>query len=170
MTSAVKNIVHDNGSPIDVDNVLDVAVSLGYMKYCSIFDCDIPACSATVKLDGQMYHRLDFQLHGRNVYQDDTNENYLFYKESEHAWIVSPDFETQTIMKTSSCPQQGGIFMETTIDLPPIPGIADWRACSSLCLDRATCNFWQYHNYKCVLIRVCKDGLKPCFSTSGWSD
>ena len=135
-----------------VDNV---AVSLGYIQYCSTYDCDIPACSATVKLNGHVFHKIDFhdelqlqyELQVRNVYKDDVDENFLFYMESEHAWMVSPQFDAQqAIMKTSSCPQQGGTFMNTTEDLPPIPGIVGWRECSSICLDRSTCNFWQYNS------------------------
>ena len=58
LTPAVKNIVHDDGTPLDVTNVIDVAISSGYLKYCSLFDCGIPACPATVKLDGNLYHEI----------------------------------------------------------------------------------------------------------------
>ena len=58
LTSAVENIVHDDGTPLDVTNVIDVAISSGYLKYCSLFDCGIPACPATVKLDGNVYHEI----------------------------------------------------------------------------------------------------------------
>ena len=78
LTPAVKNIVHDNGTPLNVTNVLDIAIS-GYLNYCSLFDCDIPACPATVKLDGNFYQEIDLMLQGRNVYKDNSNENYLIY-------------------------------------------------------------------------------------------
>ena len=108
LTSAVKNIVHDDGTPLDVTNVIDVAISSGYLKYCSLFDCGIPACPATVKLDGIFYQEIDLKLQGRSVYQDYDDENYLFYEGTSKSWIVSPQLNAQpTIMQTTSCPQQG---------------------------------------------------------------
>jgi hypothetical protein len=107
LTQAVKNIVHDNGTPLNFDNVIDTAISF-YIKYCSLFDCDIPACPATVKLDGNFYEEIDLELQGRSVYKDYSNENYLFYEGISKSWIVSPQFDAQeTIMQTASCPQQG---------------------------------------------------------------
>ena len=106
LTSAVKSIVHDDGTPLNVNNVIDVAISSGYIKYCSLLDCDIPACPAIVKLDGNIYQEIDLELQGRGVYQD--NENYLFYEGTSKSWIVSPQLNAQpTIKQTTSCPQQG---------------------------------------------------------------
>ena len=107
LTQAVKNIVHNDGTPINFDNVIDTAISF-YINYCSSFDCDIPACPATVKLDGIFYQEIDLKLQGRSVYQDYDNENYLFYEGTSKSWIVSPQLDAQpTIMQTTSCPQQG---------------------------------------------------------------
>ena len=157
MTSAVKNIVHDDGSPLDVDNVIDVAVSY-YINFGSLFDISIPGCSTTVKLGGQIYHKYDdFPYNGRYIYKDDESKNFLFYNESMHsmdAWIVAPNFNstTQPVMISSSCPQQGGIFVDTTSD--SFPNIVDWRQCSSMCYDSRTCNYWQYYdNNYCILIK-----------------
>ena len=41
--------------------------------------------------------------------------------------------------------------METTLDIGPIPGLSDWRECSSKCLDRNGCKFWQYDTMDCYL-------------------
>ena len=41
--------------------------------------------------------------------------------------------------------------METTLDIPPIPGVSDWRECSSKCFDRSGCNYWQYNKVECYL-------------------
>ena len=107
LTQAVKNIVHNDGTPINFDNVIDTAISF-YINYCSVFDCDVPACPATVKLDGIFYQEIDLKLQGRSVYQDYDNENYLFYEGTSKSWIVSPQLDAQpTIMQTTSCPQQG---------------------------------------------------------------
>ena len=107
LTPAVKNIVHDNGTPLNVTNVLDIAIS-GYLNYCHLFDCDISACPATVKLDGNFYQEIDLMLQGRNVYKDNSNENYLIYEGTNQSWVVSPNLNAQpTIMQTTSCPQQG---------------------------------------------------------------
>ena len=107
LTPAVKNIVHDNGTPLHVTNVLDTAIS-GYLNYCRLFVCDIPACPATVKLDGNFYQEIDLMLQGRNVYKDNSNENYLIYEGTNKSWVLSPHLNAQpTIMQTTSCPQQG---------------------------------------------------------------
>ena len=105
LTQAVKSIVHDDGTPLNSINVIDTAIS-SYTNYCSLFDCDIPACPATVKLDGIFYKEIDLKLQGRSVYQ--SNENYLFYQGTSKNWIVSPQLDAQpTILQTTSCPQQG---------------------------------------------------------------
>ena len=107
LTQAVKNIVHNDGTPLNSSNVIDTAIR-SYVKYCSLFDCDIPACPATVKLDGIFYQEIGLKLQGRSVYQDYSNENYLFYEGTSKSWIVSPQLDAQpTIMQTTSCPQQG---------------------------------------------------------------
>ena len=107
LTQAVKNIVHNDGTQLNSDNVIDTAISF-YINYCSVFDCDVPACPATVKLDGIFYQEIDLKLQGRSVYQDYDNENYLFYEGTSKSWIVSPQLDAQpTIMQTTSCPQQG---------------------------------------------------------------
>ena len=41
--------------------------------------------------------------------------------------------------------------METTSDIPPIPGVSDWRKCSSYCLERTSCKFWQLKKVECSL-------------------
>ena len=41
--------------------------------------------------------------------------------------------------------------METTSDIPPIPGVSDWRECSSNCLERTSCKFWQLKKVECSL-------------------
>lgn len=107
LTQAVKSIVHDDGTPLNSTNVIDTAISLS--NYCSLFDCDIPACPATVKLDGNLYQEIDLKkLQGRSVYKDYSNGNYLFYEGISLSWIVSPQFNaSQAIMQTTSCPQQG---------------------------------------------------------------
>ena len=107
LTQAVKNISHHDGTPLNSDNVIDTAIS-SYINYCSLFDCDIPACPATVKLDGNLYQEIDLKLLGRSVYKDYSNENYLFYEGISKSWIVSPQFDAQQIIRqTTSCPQQG---------------------------------------------------------------
>ena len=106
LTQAVKSIVHNNGTRLNSNNVIDTAISLS--NYCSLFDCDIPACPATVKLDGIFYQEIGLKLQGRSVYQDYSNENYLFYEGTSKSWIVSPQLDAQeAIMQTTSCPQQG---------------------------------------------------------------
>ena len=107
LTQAVKNIVHNDGTPLNSSNVIGTAIR-SYIKYCSFFDCDIPACPATVKLDGNLYQEIDLKLQGRSVYQDYSNENYLFYEGTRKSWIVSPQLDAQqTSMQSTSCPQQG---------------------------------------------------------------
>ena len=109
LTQAVKNIVHDdyNNTPLNSRNVIDTAISW-YTDYCSLYDCDIPACPATVKLDGIFYQEIDFKFQGRSAYQESINENFLFYEGTSKSWIVSPNLNAQpTIMQTTSCPQQG---------------------------------------------------------------
>ena len=107
LTQAVKSIVHDDGTPLNSTNVIDTTISLS--NYCSLFDCDIPACPATVKLDGNLYLEIDLsKRQGRSVYKDYSNGNYLFYEGISLSWIVSPQFDAQqAIMQTTSCPQQG---------------------------------------------------------------
>ena len=41
--------------------------------------------------------------------------------------------------------------METTSDIPPIPGVSDWRKCSSYCLERTSCKYWQLKKVECSL-------------------
>lgn len=41
--------------------------------------------------------------------------------------------------------------METTLDIPPIPGVSDWRECSSYCLERTSCKYWQFKKVECSL-------------------
>ena len=108
LTQAVKNIVHNDGTPLNSSNVIGTAIR-SYIKYCSLFDCDIPACPATVKLNGNLYQEIDLKkLQGRSVYKDYLNGNYLFYEGISSSWIVSPQFDAQqAIMQTTSCPQQG---------------------------------------------------------------
>ena len=43
--------------------------------------------------------------------------------------------------------------METTLDIGPIPGLSDWRECSSKCFDRSGCKFWQYDAMDCYLFK-----------------
>ena len=43
--------------------------------------------------------------------------------------------------------------METTLDIGPIPGLSDWRECSSKCYDRSDCKFWQYDAMDCYLFK-----------------
>ena len=108
LTQAVKNIVHDDGTQLNSSNVIGTAIR-SYIKYCSFFDCDIPACPATVKLDGNLYQEMDTKkFQGRSVYKDYSNGNYLFYEGISLSWIVAPTFDVQqAIMQTTSCPQQG---------------------------------------------------------------
>ena len=44
LTQSVKNIVHNDGTLINFDNVIDTAISF-YINYCSSFDCDVPSLS-----------------------------------------------------------------------------------------------------------------------------
>ena len=74
----------------------------------------------------------------------------------------------------------GGIFMETTLDIGPIPGLSDWRECSSKCLDRNGCKFWQYDTMDCYLFKnfefieilyistdcIAKKAVSNCFGPS----
>ena len=108
LTQAVKSIIHNDGTPLNSRNVIDTAIRF-YVKYCSLFDCDIPACPATVKLDGNLYQEIDLKKRqGRSVYKDYFNGNYLFYEGISLTWIVSPQFNAQeAIMQTTSCPQKG---------------------------------------------------------------
>ena len=107
MTPAVAKITHENGTPLNVTNVLDTAVSLGHLRYCSLFECEIPACSKTIKLDNKKYHQ-KHKFQGFNVYKEEHGENYLFYDGIAKSWILSPDFDSNNpIMKTATCPQQG---------------------------------------------------------------
>ena len=58
-----------------------------------------------------------------------------------------------TVLQKRGHAYQGGYFMGTTSDLPPIPAVSDWRECSSKCFDRIGCNYWQYNKveYYCYL-------------------
>ena len=45
------------------------------------------------------------------------------------------------------------MFKEATLDIGPIPGLSDWRQCSSKCFDRSGCMFWQYDTMGCYLFK-----------------
>ena len=159
LTPAVKNISHDNGTAVDIKNVIDTAISYGYIDYCSLFKCDFPACPSIVRLGGLIYYELhNFKLHGQIVYQNQVDENYLFYQKSNTSWVVSSNLDVQSsILRTTSCPQQGRFFFETKSSSLPIPDVSDWKECSSLCRQGKMCNYWQFYKNFCYLLNDFKD-------------
>ena len=56
-----------------------------------------------------------------------------------------------TVLQNWGHAKQGGIFIETTSDIPPIPRVSDWRECSLYCLRRTSCKFWQLKKVECSL-------------------
>ena len=101
----------------------------------------------------------DVWLHGQIVYQNQVNEDYLFYENINNSWVVSPNLDAQSsILQTAGCPQQGGRFFSETESISlPIPDVSDWKECASLCRQRKICNFWQFYKKKCYLLDDFKD-------------
>jgi len=158
-TKAVAAIPRNDGSKIDVENLLKTAMrSLG--KYCLSFGCDVPSCGKTLSLPSPNHHYIfeDYGrfYEGRPTFQDRNSENFLFY--SENKWNIGPSFKVgESILSTSTCPHQGAVF-ESPIAGPSFPDVKSWLDCSMMCLDSKPpspkCKYWQYDKdlNQCTLI------------------
>ena len=162
LTDTVRNIVHDAdvdvekaGEKLDRDNVIITAVKY-YSKYCTVMgQCDFPACSKIVELDGDIYHETTYDQEGRKIYEDREKNNYLMYHEGDYTneWRVTPTSDYNTIIKrTAPCPQVGGQFIpldtasNANSDYPRKIPSKSWSHCSNNCLKDVNCQFWQYND------------------------
>ena len=157
LTQAVKNIKHDDDTPIDVDGLYITAVKY-YSQYCSLMgNCDFPACPTIVRLDGDFYHETVHSLEGRKKYKDIENGNTLEYREEEYTnkWVVVPSTSTtdnlSIIKQSAPCPQNGGEF-KNPVGQQTFQKVDSWGKCSDKCLVDNNCNFWQYNKVD----KVCK--------------
>ena len=124
----------------------------GYSLYCSAFGCEIPACAATLRMGGILYHEIGLEMEGRKVYKEENGQNFLFY--SKNRWRIDETFQNEGVLKSSLCPQQGAVFEGIRSSFPPIPNVNSWTDCSSKCEETDACHFWQYESETklCTLI------------------
>ena len=128
-----------------------------YKSFCSKMDgtnCHI-GCSDSVLLTSMIndhveennYTYANYLYNGKMVYQFESN--FLYY--SLIRWTISHTIgsidDEEIIMKTSTCPQEGGEFVdEEQISGGRLVNVQTTRECSVLCHNRPDCKFWQWNN------------------------
>jgi len=158
LTPAVAAITHNDGSNVDVTNLMITAIR-GFQKYCTSFQCDVPFCSATLTLKSPsaqyLFKDQGRSIEGRPTFKDRDSGHYLFY--SQNKWNIGPTFEAEDALLASTCPYFGAVFEDPEAE-PYVPNIRSWIECSRLCFDSEppspVCNFWQYDatTERCTLV------------------
>ena len=153
-TKAVAAIAHEDGTLINITNVLKTSLNHGFAKYCKTFGCYIHDCSETVALDQDIFEMQDIPYNGKPTFKSEKTNNYLFY---DKAWKVSPNFlKTKDILLQSApCPQTGSIYVDPSFIIPPLQA-SNWQDCAKMCfeLPENKCKFWQHskQSKECALI------------------
>ena len=148
-TSAVANIKHPDGTPINVTKVLQTAVH-GYRKYQTFFKDHMDyswACAKTLLLDNNIYHLQPGEFKGRIYYKNEDDElesKYLFYS---NGFTVSTGLtsDDKKILTSAHCPETNAEF-EGPLVHPSIPNIKYWNECAKKCYSLSDCNYWQHNN------------------------